>query len=144
MILDRFAPLHVRLVRVAGVLALVYGLAAVAACAFLLAVGLDLHSQLGVGDAFGAPMVLVLIPVAFCYGAVIAALGWGALTASAGTAAAAVALAGGYALIAWAALSRSLADAPPVMLTGAVAVVLLSAAVLFALGERRAGDVSER
>jgi hypothetical protein len=134
-------------VRLAGLLCLLYGLAAVAACAFLLAVGLDLHRRFRVGDAFGAPIVLALIPVAICFGAVMAALGWTALTASPGSAAATDVLAGGYAAIAYVGLSPLGTDSPPVLITGALVVVLVGAGVVYAVGERgerRARESFER
>ncbi len=124
---------QVRLVRLGGIVCLLYGLATVAACAFFLAVGLDLHRRLGLGDAFGAPIVLSLIPLAICYGAVLAALGWTALSASPGTSAATNVIAGAYAALAYVGLSRSEGTAVPAAITGAVALALVSAGIGYAV-----------
>jgi hypothetical protein len=140
----RAGATHVRVVRLAGLLGLLYGLAVVAACAFLLAVGLDLHRRLRVGDAFGVPIVVTLIPIALCFGAVIAALGWTAVTASPGTAAAADVLSGAYAAIAYVGLARIGTDSPPVIVTGVVVIALVGAGIGYAVGERRASASYEQ
>ena len=136
----RGGSVYLRSVRLGGLAVLVYGLVTVAACAFLVAVGLDLHRRLGVGDVHGAPGVLVLVPLAICYGAVLAALGWAAMTASPGTAAAADLLAGGYALFGVVGFGRSDILALPAAITAAVAVVAIGAGLGFFVVRRLRGE----
>ncbi len=131
---------YLRFVRLGGLAILVYGLLTVAVCAFLVAVGIDLHRRLGVGDVFGAPAVLVLVPLAICYGAVLAGLGWAAMTASPGTAAAADILAGAYALIAVAGFGRSESMALPAAVTAAVALAAIGAGLGFFVVRRLRGE----